>query len=434
MQRLDRRVERVGRQGGRIELAAREAEVLRGQLPAAAGAHAVAERALAGRPQHGRRQRRAQQLDLVVVARRRGRVQIPRADVAGDGAGVGEGLLDGRGRSGDRRRDDVVGVRADADGDRLHAQDLEAAGGHVVVVAEDPHHGSAGDVRALQARQRQRDAAVGGEDAGAEEAADDQRVRRWIGGADHDRLRFAAADRVHRQLERDAEGGAGGHRREGQAGDLAEHRDLRRRRVVDVPHDVGRHLPGRIRGAPLLLQLAAGRVAGPDDVHLAAVDAAGDAGLLDLGEGGQVLPELGRAVGPVAMPGVDGGLAILGLGVHGRSGGRRRRDAVDRRRCRGCRGGRAGRCCGPVRPRSGPNDAAPCAARCWRRRAGRCCRDRCPRRRGPADRSSCSTASRPGFWRRAWMNAPMAYIDGQSIFSSSWAKRRGGKRSAIHSR
>ena len=36
----------------------------------------------------------------------------------------------------------------------------------------------------------------------------------------------------------------------------------------------------------------------------------------------------GESVGPVAMPGVDGGLAILGLGVQGSCGGRRRRDAL----------------------------------------------------------------------------------------------------------
>ena len=84
VQRLDRRVERARRQRRRIELAAREAEVLRGQLPAAAGAHAVPERPLARRAQHGGRQRRAQQLHLVVVAGRRGGVQIPGADVGGD--------------------------------------------------------------------------------------------------------------------------------------------------------------------------------------------------------------------------------------------------------------------------------------------------------------------------------------------------------------
>jgi hypothetical protein len=106
--------------------------------------------------------------------------------------------------------------------------------------------------------------------------------------------------------------------------------NLRRRRVVDVPHDVGRDLPRRVRRAPLLLQLAAGGVAGPDDVHLAAVDAAGDASLFDLRQRGQVLAQLGRAIGPVAVPGVDGGLAILRLGVDRSCRGRSGRNALDR--------------------------------------------------------------------------------------------------------
>ena len=71
-------------------------------------------------------------------------------------------------------------------------------------------------------------------------------------------------------------------------------------------------------------------VAGADDVDLAALDAAGDAGLLDRRQRGEVLRQLRRLVGPVALPGVDGRFARVGIGMGGGGRGRRLRDAIDR--------------------------------------------------------------------------------------------------------
>ena len=102
-----------------------------------------------------------------------------------------------------RRRDDVVGVRADAHRERLHAR---AAGSrvavHVLEVADDPDRGAARDVGAAQPGERLRDLAVGRDHARVVEAADQS------ADAAADRsapittaLASPRSDGVHRQLE-----------------------------------------------------------------------------------------------------------------------------------------------------------------------------------------------------------------------------------------
>ena len=228
------------------------AQILRGELPAAARAHAVAEGPLARRHQDVLVQDAAHVLDLedsrpASPWRAGPTIRSPRAR-----PGVHERLQDRRRRSGLRRRDDVLGVRRDPHRERLHADragkpfarrnsrspTIQTAEPPPTWVPRRPVIGfetepSAAPTRALWKR------------------ADHEAERRRIGGADDHGLGLAAADGIHRELQGHAERRAGGHRREGQTGDLAHHRDLCRWSVVDVPQQVRRHLsPGRRRAAP----------------------------------------------------------------------------------------------------------------------------------------------------------------------------------------
>ena len=155
-------VELLAVQRGRVELAPLVAEILRRQLPAAAGRHAVAEGPLAGGHQHRRRGRRR--------AGSRPRGSRPAW----------------RWRGGPRWRDPPAGRPPPAkafwiaavgpwiDGVMMWSASeltptatgsipsgLKPFSPHVVEVAQDPEHRAAGDVGAAQAGERLRDRGVG---------------------------------------------------------------------------------------------------------------------------------------------------------------------------------------------------------------------------------------------------------------------------------
>ena len=148
---------------------------------------------------------------------------------------------------------------------------------------------------ALQPGQRDRYGPARREHAGTVESAYRERMRRPIRCADDDHLRFARLNGARGKAEGDAECGAGGDRREREAGDSAEDRNLRRRRVVDIPDHVGGDVPGRFGGVPLFAQFCVALFFFPDQVkfggfHIAVMDAQ----TVDFGELGEIFLKSGE--------------------------------------------------------------------------------------------------------------------------------------------
>ena len=292
---------------------------------------------------------------------------------------------------------------------------------------------AAGDVGAAQAGQRLRHRAVGGDHAGAVEAADDERVRRRIGGADHHRLGLAAADGVHRQLQRHAEGRAGGHRREGEAGDPAEHRDLRRRRVVDVPQDVGGHLARAASGAPHFfcsLPRAASLFESRASCRCPTLPSTPVISIARARRGTARAPASARPSSGARRPRRP---AVLRLRVRGGRGGGRRRHAL----ARGAAVFGEVVAQGAVALRVGP-EAVPAPLRAVERERGVV--ERADVAEAGADVDVGRGAERLQLLLDARVLAQRLDEGAdrverrQSIFSSSWAKRPGGKRSSIQAR
>ena len=168
-------------------------------------------------------------------------MEIPRRDLIGCHVRFVQGLSDRGEWTLFRRGDDVMGVRRQPDRQRFHAEGPVALGGEVVVVTDDPDDRSTRHVRASESMQRARDPAVGRDHACLVERPDDEGMWWGIGGAYHDGARLTAADGVHRELERETKRRACAHGSERESSDPPEHRDLRRRSVVDVPDGVRRH-------------------------------------------------------------------------------------------------------------------------------------------------------------------------------------------------